>query len=207
VLFNLNGHTRTVTVSVRTVTVSVHFPKCCELRAWICSCCGSREKFWIMLCMRERIYPVAVQITTTLNCLITSFVLHKLLPGNISCWHSTGTSAVDRLIYWAWLFGDSWPSLSTLIINFSVFYTISTNCEIHWTFSTAQSDWRIPVLSLPLAHTMAWNSLFSEPILGSFRYHLPSYKQVYSLCAVTKRTVLLATKISNTKAATIPQTG
>ena len=29
-------------------------------------------------------------------------------------------SAVDRFVYWAWLFGDSWPSLATLIFNFSV---------------------------------------------------------------------------------------
>jgi hypothetical protein len=48
---------------------------------------------------------------------------------------------------------------------------------------------------------------FSEPIFGSFRYHLPTHKQVSSLCDATKRAMLLAVAISATKAATIPQTG
>ena len=50
------------------------------------------------------------------------------------------------------------------------------NCNAH--LALPSLDCYIPVPSLPLAHTMAWKSLFPETILGSFRYHLPSYKQV-----------------------------
>jgi len=45
---------------------------------------------------------VAVQITAALNCLNSSVVEHKLLPGNITCWPYTDTLAADRLVYLSW---------------------------------------------------------------------------------------------------------
>ena len=49
--------------------------------------------------INRRYSTVAVQITTTLNCLTSSVIQHKLLQGKMTCWYHTVTLAVDRLVY------------------------------------------------------------------------------------------------------------
>jgi len=48
---------------------------------------------------------VAVQITASLNCLNSSVVEHKLLPGNITCRAYIDALAARRLVYLSWYLG------------------------------------------------------------------------------------------------------
>jgi len=91
-------------------------------------------------------HTVAVQITTTLNCLTSSVAKHKLLPGDITCSPYTVTLAVDRLTYLARFSVNNSLSLSTVIIKFLITELVSImNCTDSYHYRVANV---IPVLSL-----------------------------------------------------------
>jgi hypothetical protein len=130
-------------------------------------------------------HTVAVQITTTLNCLTSSVAEHKLHPGNITNWPYTVTLAVEGLIYLAWFFGDNSLSLSTM--NIKPFnYKMGINYELHWKLSLTSLDCNSCSFS-SVASTRARNQVLSEPSFSCFRTTWPLIKQVSSLCAVIER--------------------
>jgi len=75
------------------------------------------------------------------------------------------------------------------------------------TFSGTEYGLLISVLSFRLAHKRARKEMFFEISLSCFWESYPHIKEVFSLSAVTKRAIMLAVRISATKATPNPQLG
>ena len=91
-------------------------PSVCSLLYWLN--CKFLHSFIgsYMICV-NRYSTVAVQITKTLNCLTSSVIEQKLLPGKITCWSYTVRLEIGRLIYLALSFGDNSLTFLTMTIN------------------------------------------------------------------------------------------
>jgi hypothetical protein len=130
-------------------------------------------------------HTVAVQVTITLNFLISAVAEHKLHPGNITCWLYIVTLAVDKTHLFAMVVWDNSLSPSTIIIQFLIAKWASImNCTERYHYRVSNV---IPVLSLVWHTRGPGTTCFLEPSLSCCRTTIPLIKQVSSLCAVTER--------------------